>query len=159
MRKIKWGELFVFIVGSEFLGSIGSIFTIPAISTWYASLNKPSLTPPNWVFGPIWTTLFLLMGISAYLVWQLGWKKKQVKHAFYFFGFQFAANILWSILFFGQKSPLLGLVDIIILWVLILITMLKFYKVNKVAGYLFLPYLLWVTLATYLNFSVFLLNR
>lgn len=163
MTKINWLELFVFVIGSELLGSLGSIFTIPAISTWYANLNKPILTPPNWVFGPVWTTLFALMGIAAYLVFQkLNNKKsnkKQIKNALYFFGLQFIFNILWSFLFFGQKSMLLGLLDIIILWILILITMVKFYKVNKMAGYLLLPYLLWVTLASYLNFMVFLLNR
>lgn len=159
MRRFNLWEFLAFIITSEVIGSLGSIFTAPAIPTWYNTLTKPSLNPPNWIFAPVWTTLFFLMGISAYLIWRYGWEKKQVKSALYIFILQFAFNVFWSIAFFGLKSPFLGLLVIIILWILILLTIMKFSKINKRAGWLLLPYLLWVTFAAYLNFAIFLLNR
>lgn len=149
----------VFFVGSSFLaGFIGSIFTTPAISTWYTSLAKPSFTPPNYIFGPVWSLLYLLMGVSAYLVWKKGFDKKKVKTALYVFFIQLALSSLWSILFFGFKSPTAALVEIIFLWFLVFLTIRKFYKISKTAGYLLIPYILWVTFASFLNLSIALLN-
>lgn len=148
----------LFILGSELVGSSGSLFTMPNIPTWYRSLIKPPLTPPNWIFGPVWTLLFALMGISAYLVWQKGMKKKPVQTALTLFIIQFVFNVLWSFVFFGLQSPMGGIVVIVFLWFFIIATLWKFYLVDKWAGYLLVPYLLWVTFAMYLTTSVAFLN-
>lgn len=140
------------------IGSSGSVFTSPSIPTWYASLEKPFFTPPNWLFAPAWTTLFILMGIALYLVWQEGIDKKPVRQAVYVFGFQLALNVLWSLLFFGLQSPLLGFIEIVVLWIAILWTIIRFHGVSKPAAYLLIPYIAWVTFASALNLSVLLLN-
>ena len=139
-------------------GFLGSIFTTPSIPTWYASLTKPSFNPTNWLFAPVWTILFILMGISAFLVWQKGLKKKGVKKALGFFLAQLIFNVLWSFLFFKFHSPFLALLDIIFLWFLILLTVFKFFKINNTAGLLLIPYLLWVSFASILNYAVYRLN-
>ena len=146
------------IIICQVAGLIGSIFTTPQIDTWYASLNQPSFAPPNWIFGPVWILLFLLMGIALYLIWQKKFHKKKVQIAWAFFIGQLFLNILWSVLFFGLQSPLLAFVEIIILWLAIVGTIYYFYRLNKWAGYLLLPYILWVTFAAVLNFSFLILN-
>ena len=157
--KIKsYPKLILFIILIEIIGSLGAIATTPAIPTWYASLEKPFFTPPSWVFAPVWTTLFLLMGIALYLVWQEGMKNRNVRIAIYAFAFQMFLNVLWSFLFFGLRNPSLGLIEIVILWIAILFTIIKFYRVSKPAAYLLIPYICWVTIATALNLGVFLLN-
>jgi len=139
-------------------GFWGSFFTTPAIPTWYASLTKPSFNPPNWLFGPVWTTLFILMGISLYLIWREGFEKPLIKKGMMIFAVQLIFNIAWSMLFFGLKSPLLGLIDIILLWLLIVSTIMTFKKINALAAYLLIPYLAWVSFASVLNFFIFRLN-
>lgn len=143
----------------EFVGIMSVPFTITSIPTWYATLHKPFFSPPNWIFGPVWTTLYFLMGISMYLVWGKGLKTKKVKAALLFFVLQLLLNFIWSILFFGFHSPLFAFVDIILLLFTITLTIVKFYKISKPASYLLLPYLLWVSFATLLNFSILVLNR
>ncbi|MCX6772964.1 MAG: tryptophan-rich sensory protein, partial [Candidatus Micrarchaeota archaeon] len=115
-QKQNWLVLAGFILLSLLAGAIGSLFTFEAIPTWYATLNKPSFAPPNWLFGPVWTTLYILMGVSAYLICQKGAKNEKVKFALSIFCIQLALNALWSILFFGLRSPLYGLVGIVFLW-------------------------------------------
>ena len=132
-------------------GVLGSFFTFSAIPIWYATLNKPSFSPPNWVFGPVWTVLYILMGISLYLVWT----KKKVPSVFWV---QLVLNAAWSIIFFGMKNPVLSLVDIVALWIAIILTIKSFYPISKTAFYLLIPYLLWVSFATILNLSIVLLN-
>jgi len=153
---------FLKLVASVFLcqiaGFLGSLFTIPAIPTWYATLKKPFFTPPDWIFSPVWISLFILMGIALFFVWRRT-DHPRFKIAFIFFFIQLILNILWSIVFFGLKSPLLGLLDIILLWIAILLTIQHFSKVSKFAGVLLLPYLVWVSFATLLNFSLWILNR
>ncbi len=139
-------------------GAIGGLFTSSSIPTWYAALNKPAFNPPNWIFGPVWTLLYVLMGVSLFLVWQKGLKNKKAKTAVTIFGIQLALNVLWSILFFGLKSPILGLIEIIILWAFILLSIIKFSKISKTAAWLLLPYILWVSFAAVLNLAIFLLN-
>lgn len=148
----------LFVLGAEILGASGSIVTTPAIGGWYASLVKSPLNPPAWVFGPAWTILFALMGTSAFLIYEKGLKNKKVREALNVFIIQFAFNIAWSFIFFGARQPLLALIDIIILWFLILVTIIKFYKISKTAGIILLPYLFWVAFATILNYSVVILN-
>lgn len=139
-------------------GLIGSIFTMPAIPGWYAALVKPALIPPSWVFGPVWTVLYILMGIALYLVWIKGWEQKKVKVAMTIFGVQLILNILWSFLFFGLQSPFFALIEVVLLWVAILMTIGAFYRVSVPASVLLVPYLLWVTFAAYLTYGVYILN-
>lgn len=139
-------------------GIIGSLFTTPAIPTWYLALQKPSIAPPNWIFGPVWTTLYLLMGISLYLVSKAGLGSINVRRSLVMFSIQLALNVLWSYLFFGLRSPRLGLIEIIAMWVAILITMVFFQRVSRAAALLLVPYLLWVSFASYLNYLIMILN-
>lgn len=151
-------KLITSIIGCELVGIISSFFTISAIPTWYSTLNKPLFAPPNWIFGPTWTLLYFLMGISFYFIWRQDWKKKKIKTAGIFFLMQLGLNFLWSPVFFGLRSPLLGLINIVVIWILIIITMHKFYPLSKLAFYLLVPYLLWVSFATVLNAAIVILN-
>jgi tryptophan-rich sensory protein len=151
-------KLIVSIVICQLVGIIGSIFTRPAIPTWYVSLIKPSFTPPDWVFGPVWIILYFLMGIAASLVWQKGLEQKQVWHALILFGVQLVLNALWSFAFFGMRSPLAGLIVISILAVTIIFTIQSFLRASKAAGILLIPYFLWVAFASGLNLSIWVLN-
>ncbi|MBI2108677.1 MAG: tryptophan-rich sensory protein [Parcubacteria group bacterium] len=151
-------RLVIAIAVSEAAGIIGSVFTVSAIPTWYAGLVKPALNPPSWVFGPVWTILYALMGIAAFWVWRMGWERKEIKMALGVFGIQLFLNAIWSIIFFGLHSSTWALVDIILLWFAIVWTMVVFYKISKPAAYLLIPYLLWVSFASYLNYSIWLLN-
>jgi len=159
MKKFNLPTCFGFIIISELLGASGSFFTMPAIPTWYRGLIKPFLSPPNWIFAPVWTILFALMGISAYLIWLRRTKKKKPVHeALQFFGVQFLFNISWSLVFFGLHSPIGGVGVVVALWIAILATILKFYAIDKTAAFLLIPYLLWVSFAAYLTMSIALLN-
>ena len=151
-------KLIISIAVCQLAGFIGSLFTTPSIPTWYVTLNKPSFTPPNWIFGPVWTSLFLLMGISAYLIWRKGFQHKNVKMALLIFIVQLVLNVLWSILFFGLPSPFSAFVEIIILWLVILLTFVYFIRISQPAGILLLPYLIWVAFAAILNFHLWKLN-
>jgi tryptophan-rich sensory protein len=155
--KINIPMLLAFIVLAQLVGVFGSIYTMPNIETWYAYLEKPDFNPPSWVFGPVWITLYTLMGISAYLVAEKG-INTATKLALSIFGFQLAINAIWSFAFFGLQSPVLGLVVIVLLWFSIVEMIILFSKISKTAAYLQVPYLLWVSFATILNFSIFLLN-
>ena len=158
-RKLRDAlKLVISIVACQCAGIIGSIFTTAAIPTWYATLQKPPFTPPNWLFAPAWITLYLLMGIAAFLIWRKGLEQKEVKSALVIFLVQLVLNALWSVVFFGLKSPLYGVVVIIVLWIAILFTILKFFKLSTVAGGLLLPYILWVSFAAVLNISIWVLN-
>ncbi len=150
-------KLVTSVILCQIAGFLGSLFTTPAIPTWYRTLNKPFFTPPNWIFSPVWISLFILMGISLFFVWRRP-DHPQFKPALIFFFAQLILNILWSVTFFGLTSPLLGLMDIVLLWIAILFTVLNFFKVSKFAGVLLTPYLLWVSFATLLNFSMWILN-
>lgn len=158
MKKVNYLSLLFFIVISQAAGLIGALATTPAIDSWYVYLNKPFFTPPSWLFGPVWTLLYLLMGISAYLVFRNGFKKKKVEKALYIFITQLTLNLLWSFIFFGYKLLSLAFIEITILWIFIFLTIKAFYKLDKLAGKLMIPYLVWVTYASFLNLAVALLN-
>jgi benzodiazapine receptor len=149
----------VAIVICELAGLLGSVFTMPSIPGWYAGLAKPSFSPPNWIFGPVWTVLFALMGLAAYLVYEKGSKKPEVRRALTVFGVQLLLNVLWSIVFFGAHMILGALVIIVLLWAAILATILAFRGISKAAAGLLVPYILWVSFATVLNISLYVLNR
>lgn len=153
-----WSKLIVSVIGCELVGLLGTPFTISAIPTWYATLNKPFFSPPNWIFGPVWTLLYFLMGIAFYLIWKQGLNNEKVKTAALFFLAQLMLNFIWSPIFFGLRAPLLGLITIVAMWVMIVITMKKFYPLSRLAYYLLVPYLLWVSFATLLNGAIVVLN-
>lgn len=146
-----------FILLSCGAGIIGSIFTFSSIPTWYATLNKPQFSPPNWVFGPVWTTLYVMMGVSAYFVYN-NQKERKPSAILSIFYIQLILNAAWSIMFFGFRSPIYGLITIIALWISIVFTIGKFYTVSKKAALLLVPYMAWVTFASVLNYFIWILN-
>lgn len=161
-------KLIIAIGVSELAGAVGSFFTTPSISGWYANLARPEFAPPNWIFAPVWTTLFALMGIAAGLVWikidsrfrenDKEGSNKKVKIALGIFIGQLVLNTLWSIIFFGLHSPAGAFIEIIFLWLAILATIISFAKVSRAASWLLLPYILWVSFAAYLNYAIWILN-
>ena len=154
----NYAKLVLAIVICQLAGVVGSFFTTPSIPTWYASLQKPSFAPPNWLFAPVWITLFTLMGVSTYLVWNKGLQRRDVKTALFVFGIQLVLNALWSFLFFGLQSPFFGFIGIVVLWAAIALTIMSFYRVSKKAGLLLIPYIAWVSIAMILNISIWVLN-
>lgn len=141
------------------VGIVGSSFTAPAIPIWYAGLVKPSFNPPSWLFGPVWTVLYVLMGISLWMVWQKRKSNKNVKKAIRLFGIQLILNAIWSPIFFGAKQLFIAFLVIVLMWIFVRKTILSFKEIDKKASRLLYPYLAWVSFATILNFSVWLLNR
>lgn len=156
--KQNYLKLFLSIFLCLAAGFIGSVSTASSISGWYSTIIKPPFNPPNWIFGPVWTTLYILMGISLYIVWVNKAKKQEKKQAITLFSIQLALNTLWSFLFFSFQAPLYAFIEIIILLAFIILTTLSFYKISKPAAYLMVPYILWVTFASILNFSLWILN-
>ncbi len=149
-------KLFISIIIALLAGFTGSLFTTPNIQSWYVHIQKSPYNPPAWVFAPVWTFLFILIGISLFLLWNS--KSEHKKSAVILFFVQLILNSLWSVLFFGMHNPVMGFLDIILLWIFILICILKFRKISHAASYLFIPYFLWVSFASYLNFMVIVLN-
>jgi tryptophan-rich sensory protein len=152
-------KLIISILASFAAAGIGSLFTFKAIPTWYAGLKKPRYTPPNWAFGPVWTTLYILMAISVILVWQKGIESDGVLVAFVLFWIQLVINAIWSVIFFGMKSKGGGVITIILLWLLILATIVTSFRVSGWAGALLVPYIVWVSIASYLNIGIWILNK
>ena len=160
--KLQAGDivsLVVAVVIPLVVGGLGGIATASAIPTWYQGLNKPAWNPPNWVFGPVWTLLYVLMGVAAWLVWRQGWDNPQVRMALAIFGVQLLLNLFWSLIFFGLRSPGWAVLEIVILWGFVLATTVQFYRLDSIAGLLLIPYQLWVTFAAVLNAAVWQLNR
>jgi len=156
MKKINFLKLIIALLIPQAAGLLGSLATMPNIAGWYAGLVKPSFNPPNWIFGPVWTILFVLMGVALYLVWI---DKNNIKQtAYLFFVLQLIFNILWSYLFFALHNPFIAFLLIIFLWILILLNIIYFYKINKIAGWLLAPYIFWVSFALVLNYYIFILN-
>jgi tryptophan-rich sensory protein len=158
MKLKSFLKLIAFIGVCELAGIIGSVFTSSSVKTWYAGLAKPILNPPNWIFAPVWTILFALMGIAVFLVFEKGGDRKEVKESLGIFAVQLSLNIFWSFLFFGLQSPGTAFIEIIFLWFAIAVTIISFAKISKQAAWLMTPYILWVSFAGYLNFAVWLIN-
>jgi len=181
MKSSNFLKLLVSIIICELAGVLGSVFTTSEIGVWYKSLNKPSFSPPNWIFGPVWTILFVLMGISLYMVWSNKWDPKNTigsekEKAWNFlsqkffvgtwkklniiliFATQLLINILWSVIFFGLHNPGAAFFEILMLWFAILFTIINFYRVSKLSSILLLPYILWVSFAAVLNYFIWILN-
>lgn len=151
------GVLVLFILFSQAAGAVGVIFTFDAIPTWYAALQKPFFGPPNWVFGPVWTLLYTMMGIAAFLVWRER-QKPGAKQVLGLYGIHLILNALWSVLFFGLRNPGMALMEIIVLAAIILVLLIQFARYNKVAAVLMVPYLAWVCFAAALNTAIWFLN-
>jgi translocator protein len=151
----QWVVLAGFIFICLAAGSLGGFAVTSSITGWYPSINKPSWNPPDWVFGPVWTVLYVMMGVAAWLVWRTG---DRIAPAMVLFFSQLALNVAWSFLFFGARSPWLGLVEIIMLWLSIVFTIGAFWARSRAAGLLLLPYLAWVSFAGFLNYTIWQLN-
>jgi tryptophan-rich sensory protein len=151
----QWLVLAGFIVLCLATGFIGGFATQNSIDTWYAALAKPSWNPPNWIFAPVWTLLYIMMGVAAWLVWKTG---DRIGPAMVLFGLQLVFNLLWSLIFFGLRSPGLALIEVVFLWGSVLLTMLAFFGRQTAAGWLFVPYLAWVSFAAILNAAIWWLN-
>jgi len=181
MKKSDLFKLFVALAIPLIAGWIGSLVTMSAIGSWYATLAKPALNPPSWIFGPVWTLLYLLMGIALFIVWKKGWKVQnqmfvgrdkgwnpltrrfwsgdwQKQNIIAIFAVQLGLNVLWSYIFFGLHQPGLAFFELLALWVSILYTIINFYRVSKTATWLLLPYIFWVTFAGYLNWAIWVGN-
>ncbi len=150
--------LLIAIVICNLAGLLGSLVTVTGSGSWYAGIAKPFFSPPGFVFAPVWTTLYILMGISLYLIWMEGTGRKEVRIALFVFAVQLVLNGLWTFLFFGLQSPLLGLIEIIVLWIFIVLTIVLFYRIRKTSAYLLVPYLLWVSFASFLTYTIWILN-
>jgi tryptophan-rich sensory protein len=155
-NNILWLFLFIFLC-LIFGNGIGGYFTFVSVETWYQTLNKPNFNPPDWVFGPVWTTLYILMGVSIWLIWKKETSKIRTISMIIFW-VQFFFNIFWTYLFFGIQRIDLGLFEIFFLIFLILINIIYFYKIDKIASYLLVPYVLWVSYASILNYKIWVLN-
>ena len=151
-------KLVLSILICQLAGITGALFTAGSVSGWYATLIKPSFNPPDSVFAPVWTVLYLLMGISMFLIWKEGLRNKEVRNAFILFIVQLVFNTLWTIIFFGARSITGGFVIIVILWILILICIFRFLRISKTAGMLLIPYFFWVAFAAVLNCYIMILN-
>jgi len=151
-------KFIISIIVSLGTGMLSALLTIGTMQK-YGQLQKPSFSPPAWIFGPVWTVLFILMGIASYRIWLLGFNKQEIKDSLLYYATQLVFNFLWTILFFRFDLRGFAFLDIIIMLVLITITLYKFFKLDKTAGYLMIPYLLWVAFASILNFSVWQLNK
>ena len=150
----EWIGLVVSLVICFAVAGLGSLATTPNIPTWYATLNKPSWNPPNWLFGPVWTALYAMMAVAVWLVWKkVGWNT-----AVTIFAIQLALNLAWSFIFFGFHQPGLAFLEIVLLWLAIAATVLMFFQVSEVSASLMIPYLLWLSFAAALNFTICRLN-
>jgi tryptophan-rich sensory protein len=181
MKFNKTVKFLTSIIICELAGAVGAFFTVPQINNWYVGLSKPSFNPPDRIFGPVWTTLFVLMGISLYLVWSKNWQIKnnlsfkdkkpwnslsrkflsgpwQKANIILIFSLQLILNILWSVIFFGAHSPAVAFFELLMLWFAIVFTIVNFYRVSKTAALLLLPYILWVSLAGILNYFIWMIN-
>jgi benzodiazapine receptor len=151
-------KLLIAVIVCQAAGIIGSIFTAGAVTGWFASLNQPPFTPPDCMYAPIWITMYLLMAIAAFLIWWRGLHIKPVRIAMILFLVQLVLNVLWAVVLFGLQSILFGLITVVALWIMVLFTIIQFYRISNAAGSLMIPYILWVTFAVILNGALYLLN-
>ncbi len=157
-QKQWWISFIIFILLCLIVQIVGSLWTRETVLTWYPTLIKPSWTPPDWIFGPVWSCLYLMIAVSGWLMYRAEYSQKRAV-ALMLYGSQLALNFIWSFLFFSLQSPILGLIDIILLCLFISLTIIKAWSVNRLASILLIPYLIWVLYATSLNAGIWLLNR
>lgn len=156
--KKKLGYIVIAVTVCLVIGFLSSFATQSSVNDWYVGLNKPGFNPPNWIFAPVWTLLYIMMGVAAGIVWAKGFYHIWVKTALYHFGFQLLLNAAWSIVFFGFRQPFWALIVILTLLILLLLTIKWFRVVSSLAALLLVPYLLWVCFATVLNYKIWELN-
>lgn len=154
----NFAKLIIAIAIPIAIGATAGLFTVTGVGSWYQTINKPSWNPPGWVFAPVWTTLYVMMGVSLYLVWKSGVSNNLKRTAIGLFAFQLVLNFFWSLIFFDQQQPGWALVEIIVMWFFILFTIFAFAKVNKTAAWLLVPYISWVSFATILNYTIWKMN-
>jgi len=154
---MKYKRLAISLAIPQLAGLAGSFFTAPAIQSWYATLQKSSFSPPNWLFGPVWITLYLMMGVSIYLIWNK-LDEQNARGVFWLFWIHLFFNATWSMIFFGLHNPMLAFINIAIIWIFIIVLIFKFWKINKWASYLLVPYFFWVSFASVLNYFIWYLN-
>ncbi|TRZ78178.1 tryptophan-rich sensory protein [bacterium] len=154
---MKYKRLAISLAIPQLAGLAGSFFTAPAIQSWYVTLQKPSFSPPNWIFGPAWITLYLIMGVSIYLIWDK-LDEQNARGVFRLFWIHLFFNATWSMIFFGLHNPMLAFINIAIIWIFIIVLIFKFWKINKWASYLLVPYFFWVSFASVLNYFIWYLN-
>lgn len=155
----NWLKLIICILAIEFIGIMAGFFTSSSVGSWYQTLIKPSFNPPSWLFGPVWTILYAMIGVSLYFVLTAKQKPKIKNKSYWIFGIQILLNFMWSIVFFGMHKIFLALIVIALLWLAIILNFLAFYKISKISAWLLVPYWLWVGFASVLNFSLWMLNR
>lgn len=158
MKSSRWLPLGLFLLLAFFAGFIGSLATASSVSTWYPTLQKPSWTPPNWLFGPVWTALYIAMAVATWRVWRVG-NAADARHTSRLYGAQLALNALWSVLFFGLQRPGAALIEVLFFWIVLVRILARYRAVDRIAAWLWTPYVLWVTYATLLNAAVWDLNR
>ena len=152
-------KLIVSIIIPVAIGATAGFFTATGVDSWYQTINKPSWNPPSWIFAPVWTILYIMMGIALFLVWKSNNNEALKKRAMILFFVQLVLNFFWSFIFFDQQQPGWALVEIIAMWVAILLTIFAFAKVNKIAAWLLVPYISWVSFASILNYTIWQLNK
>ena len=157
-RKFNFVAFIINLAIPLSIGAIGAYFTASSVDTWYRTISKPSFNPPNGIFGPVWTSLYIMIGISAYLVWQKRARIEQFPRTVAIYLIQLVLNLMWSFIFFYAHELGMALIEIIMLLIVIIINARVFYKIDKTAGLLFIPYILWVSFATVLTYSIFSLN-
>jgi benzodiazapine receptor len=153
----SWLSLLPFVVVCLAVAGIGALFTNSSVKTWYPQLHRPEWTPPNWIFGPVWTTLYLMMAFSAWLIWR-GSSWSAARFALLLFAIQLVLNMLWSAVFFGMRRIGAAFAEILLLWMMIIATTVAFYSLSLLAAWLLIPYIAWVGLASYLNFRIWQMN-
>lgn len=157
LNRESWMSLLPFVLACFAAAGVGWLFTASSVNAWYTQLRRPEWTPPNWIFGPLWTTLYLMMAISAWLVWRSSdWSSS--KFALTLFAIQLVLNTMWSIVFFGlhKVGPAFG--EILLLWMMIIATAVAFLPLSLLAAWLLIPYIVWVAFASYLNFRIWQMN-
>lgn len=157
-QKFQFVPFIICLIIPLAVGAIGGFFTMESVKTWYTTLNKPSFNPPNYLFGPVWSTLYAIMGVASYLVWKKRNVAKNYTLAASVYFIQLILNLMWSFIFFYQQQIGFALIEIIILLIAIIINSVLFYRINKVAGLLYIPYIMWVSFATVLTYSIYMLN-
>ncbi len=155
--RTRWGGLAAFLTVCLFAGGLGALATTPQLDTWYRTLAKPTWNPPDRVFGPVWTTLYILMAVAGWLVWsRTGWRSASM--SLLLFGGQLVLNVAWSWIFFGMHAPGWAFFEILLLWLAVTATMIAFFRHSRLAGWLLVPYLVWISFAGVLNFTIWRMN-
>ena len=157
-EQISWWYLIPAILIPQVIGNLGAIYTIPNINTWYAALTKPAFNTPNFIFGPVWFTLYTLMGIAIFLIWRSKGSRQEHREANQIFIMQLVLNLGWSVVFFGMQEIFWALIIILILLAAVITNIIYFYRLNQAAAWLLVPYLMWGSFATVLNFAIWQLN-